>query len=192
VWLDGNFPSNHVQVTPSSTCLERDWMGSSHPVTFQTGSSTVSIMPDTADTVIWAPDDEWSYHSKHVEQFANINKLYIIASCWAIIDITCVVFHHIVNTASVRRYLNKTAHSFLRGSFRTYSVYMTWRKDTRNAQKPWAREIAFKLVRHNVWYKIHLPAPYFAQLFPIETDGQTDMPSCLTRSMKHKCVCMLQ
>jgi hypothetical protein len=43
-------------------------------------------MPDTADTVISAPDDEWSYHSKHVEQFTNINKLHIVASCWAIID----------------------------------------------------------------------------------------------------------
>jgi hypothetical protein len=47
----------------------------------------VSIMPDTADTVISAADFEWSYHSKHVEQSANINKLYIVASCWTIIDI---------------------------------------------------------------------------------------------------------
>jgi hypothetical protein len=45
--------------------------------------------------MIWAPDDEWSYHSKHVEQFTNINKLYIVvcacvcvcASCWTTIDI---------------------------------------------------------------------------------------------------------
>jgi hypothetical protein len=46
-------------------------------------------MPDTADTVIWAPDDEWSYLSKHVEQFTNINKLYIVASGWTTIDIYC-------------------------------------------------------------------------------------------------------
>jgi hypothetical protein len=72
----------------TATCLERDWMGTGfHPITFKTGSSTVSIMPDTADTVIWARDDEWSYHSKHVEQFTNIHKLYIVASCWSIIDI---------------------------------------------------------------------------------------------------------
>jgi len=44
---------------------------------------TVSIMPDT---VIWAADDGWRYHPKHVEQFADINKLYIVASCWTIID----------------------------------------------------------------------------------------------------------
>jgi hypothetical protein len=66
------------------------WDHSSHPVTFKTGSSTVSIMPDTADTVIWAPDDKRSYHSKHVEQFTDINKLYIVTSCWTIIDI-CLI-----------------------------------------------------------------------------------------------------
>jgi len=43
-------------------------------------------MPDTVDTVIWAPDDGWRYHPKHTEQFADINKLYIVASCWIIID----------------------------------------------------------------------------------------------------------
>jgi hypothetical protein len=35
-------------------------------------------MPDNVDTVIWAPGDEWSYHSKHAEQFTNIDKLYIV------------------------------------------------------------------------------------------------------------------
>jgi len=43
-------------------------------------------MPDTVDTVIRAPDDGWRYHPKHVEQFADINELYIVASCWRIID----------------------------------------------------------------------------------------------------------
>jgi hypothetical protein len=46
---------------------------------------TVSIMPDTVDTVIWAPDDGWRYHPKYVQQFTDINKLYIVASCWIII-----------------------------------------------------------------------------------------------------------
>jgi len=45
------------------------------------------FLPDTVDTVIWAPDDGWRYHPKHVEQFADINKLYIVASCRIIIDI---------------------------------------------------------------------------------------------------------
>jgi hypothetical protein len=44
-------------------------------------------MPDTASIVTGAPDDEWSYHSKHVEQFANISKLYIVTSFWTIIDV---------------------------------------------------------------------------------------------------------
>jgi hypothetical protein len=83
IWLDGNW---HYW-DRTATCLEYDWMGtgiietvylpilkcSSHPVTFKTGSSTISIMPHTADTVIWAPDDGWSYHSKYVEQFRSIN-----------------------------------------------------------------------------------------------------------------------
>ena len=46
----------------------------------------VSIMPVTVDTVIWAADDEWRYHPKHIEQFTDINKLYIVASCWIITD----------------------------------------------------------------------------------------------------------
>ena len=44
-------------------------------------------MPDAVvDTVIWAPDDVWKYHTKHVQQFADMNELYIAASCWIIID----------------------------------------------------------------------------------------------------------
>ena len=38
-------------------------------------------------TVICTPDDGWRYHPKHVEQFAEVNKLYIVASCWTVIDI---------------------------------------------------------------------------------------------------------
>ena len=47
---------------------------------------TVWIMPDTVDTVIWAADVGWRYHPKHVGQLADTNKLYIVASCWLIID----------------------------------------------------------------------------------------------------------
>ena len=42
-------------------------------------------------TALHAPDDGWRYHPKHVEQFADINKLYIVASCWIIIDTVVVV-----------------------------------------------------------------------------------------------------
>jgi hypothetical protein len=44
-------------------------------------------MLDAVDTVIRAPDDGWGYHLKHVEQFTDIKKLHIVASCWTIIDI---------------------------------------------------------------------------------------------------------
>ena len=34
-----------------------------------------------------APDDGLRYHPKHVEQSAENKKLYIVASCWTVIDI---------------------------------------------------------------------------------------------------------
>jgi len=43
------------------------------------------LVPDAVDTVTSAPDDEWRYHPKHVERITDINKLYIVASCWTII-----------------------------------------------------------------------------------------------------------
>jgi hypothetical protein len=43
-------------------------------------------MSHTVDTVIWAGDDGWRYHPKHVEQFTDIHKLYIVASCWTVVD----------------------------------------------------------------------------------------------------------
>jgi hypothetical protein len=43
---------------------------------------TVWQIPDAVDTVVCAPDDEWKYHPKHVEQFPGINNLCNIASCW--------------------------------------------------------------------------------------------------------------
>jgi hypothetical protein len=39
-------------------------------------------IPDSVDTVVCAPDDRWKYHTKHVEQFPDINKLCDVASCW--------------------------------------------------------------------------------------------------------------
>jgi hypothetical protein len=44
-------------------------------------------MPDAVDTEILAPDGWWTYHQKYAQQFTDINKLYIVASCWTIIDI---------------------------------------------------------------------------------------------------------
>ena len=41
-------------------------------------------------TALHAPDYGWRYHPNHVGQFADINKLYIVASCWIIIDMLVV------------------------------------------------------------------------------------------------------
>ena len=53
----GQFPSSHFRVNGNLSVpiqsRSREWeLVSSHPVTFTTGSSTVSLMPDTVDTVI--------------------------------------------------------------------------------------------------------------------------------------------
>jgi hypothetical protein len=67
-----------------------------HPQYTQTGSNSSTIaadssngvkISDTVDTVVWAPDDGWKYHPKHVEQFPDINKLCNVASCWIYIGI---------------------------------------------------------------------------------------------------------
>jgi hypothetical protein len=41
----------------------------------------VEQIPDAVDTVVYAPDDGWKYHPKHVEQFPGINKACNVASC---------------------------------------------------------------------------------------------------------------
>ena len=56
------FTVSGISETVNAICRERDWMGTT------------------------APDDGWRYHPKHVEQFADINKLYTVASRWIIID----------------------------------------------------------------------------------------------------------
>jgi len=71
----------------SATAIDISWLeGNSIQSCLRQVGVTVSIMPDTADTLIWAPGDGWRYHPKHVEQFTDINKLYIVTSCWIIID----------------------------------------------------------------------------------------------------------
>jgi len=77
------------------TCRERDWTGSHR--------------------VIWAPDDGWRYHPKHVQQFADINKLYIVASCWIIID-TYYVIHGPLNIKCVAVLMEIKRSSLLSGS----------------------------------------------------------------------------
>jgi hypothetical protein len=73
-------PSSGAHVTVSTVSTR------SRPVTFTTVCVTVLQMPDGVDTMTWAPDYRWRYHPKHVEQFTDTNKLYIVASRWIIID----------------------------------------------------------------------------------------------------------
>ena len=61
---------------------------------------TVSLIPDTADKMLCASDDGWRYHTKHVEQSTDINKLYIVTSCWTIID-TYYTMHGDLNIKSI-------------------------------------------------------------------------------------------
>ena len=63
----------------------------------------------------------------------------------------CFFLITVLNTSSALLLLNKTAHAFHRGTFRTYFTYMTCRKDVRNAQNwPWVREIPYNVVRRNI------------------------------------------
>jgi len=51
----------------------------------------VRPVPDAVNTVICDPDDGCCHQPKHAEQFAAINKLYIVARRWTIIntDLRC-------------------------------------------------------------------------------------------------------
>ena len=64
-------------------------------------------MPDTVDTMIWVPDDGWRYHPKHVEQFTDINKLYIVASCWIIIDTNMTLFRDVCSKIKNKNFYQK-------------------------------------------------------------------------------------
>jgi len=81
-YLRGNNPSSSRHFGKKKKYVQ--W--SLHRAISRQVAVTVSLMPDILDTGTWAPDDGWRYHPKHVEQFTDINKLYIIASCWTIID----------------------------------------------------------------------------------------------------------
>jgi len=82
---------------------------------------TVSLLPDTVDRVIWAPDDGWRYHAKHAEQFTYIYKPYIVASCWTIINTSCRWFVYEKET-----YVKARSHVFpIRMRFFSLSVFVS-------------------------------------------------------------------
>jgi hypothetical protein len=56
---------------------------------------------NAVDTVVYAPDDGWKYHPKHLEQFLDINKLCKVASCWIFIGILLGA-HPILHISRIR------------------------------------------------------------------------------------------
>jgi len=70
-------------------------------------------MPDTVDTVIWAPDDGWRYHLKHVAQLTDRNELYIVASCWTVIATYYTMHGHL----NIKKWFNLICLVFLVFSF---------------------------------------------------------------------------
>jgi hypothetical protein len=80
---------------------------------------------------VCAPDDEWKYHPKHVEQFPDINKLCNVASCWIYIGILLEA-HPILRISRIR--VNKTDSNIWSGNMdddeegRTSSAYF-WKEN---------------------------------------------------------------
>ena len=78
-------PSSGAHVTVSTVSVISKTV--TKPIPVQSRSRLVAVtallMPVT---VTWTPDDGWRYHPKHVQRFADINKMYIVASCWIVID----------------------------------------------------------------------------------------------------------
>jgi hypothetical protein len=52
---------------------------------------------------IYAPDDGWKYHPKHVEQFPDMNKMCNVVSCW-IYEYTGILLgvHYILHISRIR------------------------------------------------------------------------------------------
>jgi hypothetical protein len=73
---------------------------------------TVWQIPDAVDTVVWAPDDGWKYHPKHVQQFPDINKLCSVASCWIYIGILLGA-HYILHISRIRVKSNTYTHIYI-------------------------------------------------------------------------------
>jgi len=77
----------HVSSGTSTQHQERIQLYLQHLVFVRPGAVTVWQIPDAVDKVVCAPDFGWRYHSKHVEQFPDINKMCKVASCWICIGI---------------------------------------------------------------------------------------------------------
>ena len=82
---------------------------------------TVLLMPDVVDKVTWAPDGGGRCQPKHVERFTDINKLYIVASCWAIIGIYFTM-HGPLNVKFIEAKQAKDNKCVLRNRFKFFLI----------------------------------------------------------------------
>jgi len=74
-----------ITSTVTATCHYRERVGTLWVPTLprqRQVAVTVWQIPDAVDTFVCAPDDGWRHHPIHVEQFADINILCKVASCW--------------------------------------------------------------------------------------------------------------
>ena len=84
----------HINVFTAYVTVRIVWAANSrsvsiHPRQRELAAQTLRPIPDALNTVIRAPVDGWCQQPKHVEQFAAINKSYIVASRWTIINVQC-------------------------------------------------------------------------------------------------------
>jgi hypothetical protein len=121
------FDQNFTQISSPST--PPNWV----PVQSRSRKAAVTVlqMPDAVDTVTWTPDDGWRYQPKHVEQFTDINKLYIVASCWTIIGLELHFWKP--HSTNVRHIISRSTKGLLHESS-TQPVFRRLALRPRNSQ----------------------------------------------------------
>src|SRR5215475_4824987 len=85
----------HVSGGTSTHHQERTHLYLQHlvPVTPLLLPATIAADSNNGLTIVCAPDDGWSYHPKHVEQFPDINKQRNVASCWIYVGVLLRAHH---------------------------------------------------------------------------------------------------
>jgi hypothetical protein len=95
LFISGNCSGSHTTVSTASgicltvtaICRYRGRGGTGLSVLWVAYTTHSTLKPDAVDTVVCAPDDGRKYHSKHIEQVPDINKLCNVAPCWIYIGI---------------------------------------------------------------------------------------------------------
>jgi hypothetical protein len=111
--------------------------GVSHP------QITVAVwqIPDAVDTLVFAPDDGWWYHQKHLEQFPDKINCVTFASCWLYFRICVQLFwllrsyknFNLLPACEVQGYWHSTpvhSYSFYRSRFYWFAVFINRKRNT--------------------------------------------------------------